>query len=223
MSLTTQTAFEAPGTGYLRRTSKLLPAQVASVPPASTAGSTFSYYGDQEQLGSAICGVPATTPQSGFLRSSTGPTPAVGSAITTQYAYDLVGRAVRTKRSGDSDWSCTSFDARGRTTSTVSSAYAGTAARTTTSSYAVGGDPSKVSVSDPAGTITTLAGTLTVLDIGLFEPVLQRRFADPETVGDPLQRHSRLSTPSDRDNVFAKLTGIGLGQDDILPVSASQH
>jgi RHS repeat-associated protein len=160
LNLTTQTAFEAPGTGYLRRTSKLLPAQVAAGASASTAGSTFSYYGDQEQLGSAICGLPATTPQSGFLKSSTGPTPAVGSAITTQYAYDLLGRTVGTKRSGDADWSCVSFDARGRTVSSVYSAYAGTAARTVTANFAVGGDPLTTSVSDPAGTITTVTDLL---------------------------------------------------------------
>lgn len=160
LNLTTQTAFEAPGTGYLRRTSKLLPAQVAAGASVSTAGSTFSYYGDQEQLGTAICGLPASTPQSGFLRSTTGPNPAVGSAITTWYAYDLLGRTVGTKRSGDSDWSCVSFDARGRTISSVYSAYAGTAARTVTANFAVGGDPLTTSVSDPAGTIATVTDLL---------------------------------------------------------------
>jgi RHS repeat-associated protein len=64
------------------------------------------------------------------------------------------------KRSGDVDWSCTSFDARGRATSTVLPAYGGTAARTTTSSYAVGDDPLTTSVSDPAGTITTVSDLL---------------------------------------------------------------
>jgi YD repeat-containing protein len=155
LNLTTQTAYESAGSGYLRRTAKLLPAQVAAGASAATAGSTFVYYGDKEQLGSVVCGLPAATPQSGFLKSSTGPTPAVGSAIVTQYAYDLLGRSVGTKRSGDADWSCTSFDARGRTTSSVLSAYGSADARTVTNNYAAGGDPLTSYSEDSVGRITT--------------------------------------------------------------------
>jgi RHS repeat-associated protein len=155
LDLTTQTAYETPGTGYLRRTSKLMPAGVATSQSASTAGSTYTYWGDKEQLGSTVCGLPATTPQSGFLKSSTGADPATGTAVTTEFVYDVLGRTVGTRRSGGEDWTCNTFDARGRTTSAVYAAYGGTAARTVTYDYAVGGDPLTGSVSDSAGTITT--------------------------------------------------------------------
>jgi RHS repeat-associated protein len=133
-----------------------MPAAVAASQSVSTAGSTFTYWGDKEQLGSEICGLPATTSQSGFLSSSTGPTPAVGSAVETEFVYDEWGRAVGTKkRSTGADWSCTSFDARGRTASTTFAAYDGVSARAVTYDYAVGGDPLTMSVTDPVGTITT--------------------------------------------------------------------
>ncbi|WP_157535664.1 hypothetical protein [Microbacterium sp. Root1433D1] len=39
-----------------------------------------------------------------MAKSTTGPTPASGGAITTEYAYDAWGRAVATKSTGDTDW-----------------------------------------------------------------------------------------------------------------------
>ncbi len=155
LNLTTQTEYEASGTGYLRRTSKLMPSAVTASQPVSTAGSTFTYWGDAEPLGSVTCGLPASTPQSGFVKSSTGPTPETGAAVTTEFVYDVLGRMVGSKRTGDATWSCTSFDARGRPVSTVSSAFGSSPARTATMNYAVGGDPLVSSVSDPVGTITS--------------------------------------------------------------------
>ncbi|WP_431785319.1 hypothetical protein [Microbacterium maritypicum] len=52
-----------------------------------------------------------------MAKSTTGPTPASGGAITTEYAYDAWGRAVATKSTGDTDWSCTGYDARGKVVS----------------------------------------------------------------------------------------------------------
>jgi RHS repeat-associated protein len=153
LNLRTETTYESPGTAWLRRLTKRLPAAAAQGQSAAT--STFAYWGDKEQLGSVICGLPATTPQSGFLKQSTGPTPAVGSAVVTQYVYDVLGRTVGTKRSGDATWTCSLFDLRGRPTSIVYSAFGTTAARMATYTYAVGGNPLVSSVADPAGTITT--------------------------------------------------------------------
>jgi RHS repeat-associated protein len=162
LNLRTDTTYETPGTNWLRRLTKRLPAAVAQNQPATTAGSTFAYYGDKEALGSVICGLPATTPQSGFLKSTTGPTAADGTVILTQYVYDLFGRTVGTKRSGDTTWSCSVFDGRGRPTSTVLSAFGtSSAARTVTYDHSViGNDPLTTSISDPVGTITTTADLL---------------------------------------------------------------
>ncbi len=156
LNLTTTIGYEAPSTAansWLRRLTRTMPSGASSV-------TTNSYYTDTQQLGSTICGLPATTPQYGFLKSVTGPTPAVGSAVTTEFVYDLLGRTVGTKRTGDAGWSCSTFDARGRTVSTSHAAYGGAAARTATFDYAVAGDPLTRSVSDPVGTITTVIDLL---------------------------------------------------------------
>ncbi|MBX3100119.1 MAG: VCBS repeat-containing protein [Salinibacterium sp.] len=136
--------------GWMRRLTKRLPAAVAQDQPATTAGSTFTYWGDNQQLGSVICGLPATTPQYGFLKSSTGPTPATGTAIVTEYVYDLFGRTVGTKRSGDTTWSCVTFDVRGRVSTSYFSAFGASPARTVTYNYASGGNPLATYVEDGA-------------------------------------------------------------------------
>ena len=130
------------------------------MPSGASSVTTSSYYTDTQQLGSTICGLPATTPQHGFLKSVTGPTPAAGSAVTTEFVYDLLGRTVGTKRTGDAGWSCSTFDTRGRTMSTSYAAYGSAAARTATFDYAVAGDPLTRSVSDPVGMIATVIDLL---------------------------------------------------------------
>ena len=150
LNLTTTIGYEAPSTAansWLRRLTRTMPSGASSV-------TSSSYYGDTQQLGSTICGVPASTPQFGFLKSVTGPTPASSSAVSIQYAYDGLGRTVGTKASGDPAWSCASYDARGRVVSTEL-AQGSAQERVVTVDYAVDGDPLKSSVTDPAGTITT--------------------------------------------------------------------
>ena len=150
LNLTTQSTYEAPGTGWLRRLTKTLPAGVALGQPASSAGLSLLYWGDKQQLGSGICGLQSTTPQSGFLKSSTGPDPAgIATAVVTEYVYDTLGRTVGTKRSGDASWTCMTFDLRGRPTTTIAPD------RTVASNFAVGGNVLTSSVTDSAGTITT--------------------------------------------------------------------
>lgn len=149
LALTTSTAYEAPGSAWLRRTTRTMPS-------GGSAVTTSAYWGDAETVGSVICGLPAGTPQYGFLKSVTQPTPASGSPIVTEYVYDLLGRTVGTKRAGDADWSCVTYDARGRVTESTFPAYGTTAARTGTYDYSVvGSDPLTTSVTDPVGTITT--------------------------------------------------------------------
>jgi len=141
LNLRTDTTYETPGSLWLRRLTKRLPAAVAQSQSAATAGTTFTYWGDKEQLSTSICALEPGTPQSGFLKQSTGPTPAVGSAVVTQYVYDLLGRLVGTKRSGDDTWSCNFFDLRGRTTYSVYSSYSSAGSRTANYVFASGGNP----------------------------------------------------------------------------------
>lgn len=163
LNLRTHTTYEAD---YNRRSSRMLPAGVAAGASVSAAGTKYDYYSDVQTLGAAwstsepICGLPASTPQYGALRSATAPPSADGSNVVTQFAYDLFGRTVGTRRTGDADWTCTTFDARGRTTSVSYPAYGGTAARTATTNYAADGDPLTTWVEDPAGRITTVTDLL---------------------------------------------------------------
>ncbi len=148
--------------GWMRRVTKRLPAAVAQGQTADSAGSTFTYWGDNEKLTAATCGVPVGTPQYGFLKSSKGPTPATGAAIVTEYVYDLFGRTVGTKRTGDGSWACTTYDARGRVTSVVYPAYNGVAGRTVTYTYrSAAGSPLVSSVSDATVTGSPNNSTIT--------------------------------------------------------------
>ncbi|MGV3711859.1 PA14 domain-containing protein [Pseudolysinimonas sp.] len=151
LNLQTTTGYEAATTStnsWLRRLTRTMP----SGAPATTSS---VYYGDTEGLASATCGVPAGTKQNGLLKSMTTPTPATGTGVTTENVYDALGRNAGTRRSGDADWSCVTYDARGRVVSSSLAAFGTTAARTVTTDYAVGGDPLVSSVTDPVGTITT--------------------------------------------------------------------
>lgn len=125
LNLRTESTYEAAGVGYLRQTSKSLPASVAADEPASQSGYTYGYYGASQGYNDSgfdadaeICDLPLNSPQSGLLRKIVAPTPSTGSAISTWYVYDLMGRAVATKRSGDSGWTCTAYDRRGRVKAT---------------------------------------------------------------------------------------------------------
>lgn len=134
LNLATTTGFEAPSAsvGWLRRTSRTLP---GLNPTPGTESTTYAYYTDKASAPSNTCGVPSTTLQFGYLKSSTQPTPASGSAVVTEYLYDKMGRLVGTKRTGDSGWSCTTLDARGRPVSVFYPAFGTTPARTVTYSY----------------------------------------------------------------------------------------
>ncbi|MEZ3155338.1 PA14 domain-containing protein [Microbacterium sp. BWR-S6Y] len=125
----------ANGSGWLRQKSKALPAAAASGSITDANSTTRAYFGDSEQLAEDTCGVPAGTRQFGMVKSSTGPTPASGPAIVTSYVYDVMGRTAGTRVTGDTGWSCTTVDARGRTVKEVSVGGAGVATDTVTTSY----------------------------------------------------------------------------------------
>ncbi|WP_077241311.1 PA14 domain-containing protein [Amycolatopsis azurea] len=142
--LKTSTAYETPGTGYLRSTSKTMP---------TNAVSTLTYYGDTEtRANPCYSGSPATN-QGGLMKSTTGPNPATGAPRTEEQVYDASGRVVARATSGA--WTCTTYDSRDRAVTTKIPANAAEGERTVTTNYAVGGDPLTTSVSDVHGTITT--------------------------------------------------------------------
>ena len=149
LNLASTASYEAPTTAANSWLRPLTSAQ----PAGGTV--TDAYYQDAETLATATCGVPAGTHEYGFLKTRTD-----AAGIVTTYVYDVFGRVAGTKKSGDTDWSCVTFDLRGRVTQASYPANASSPARTVTTNYAVGGDPLTTSVTDSAGTITAVADLL---------------------------------------------------------------
>ena len=147
LALRTETGYEAPGSGYLRRTSRTLP-----------AGNTwtYAYYGTDT---TATADNPCTSEvesidQGGALWKRTGPDPdgaGPDAARVEEMVYDQAGRTVAS-RIGTGDWTCVSYDQRGRPTTKTIPALGDEPARTVTYNYAVGGNPQVMTVTDPTGT-----------------------------------------------------------------------
>jgi large repetitive protein len=157
LNLTTAAGY-ATVDGFMRRTSRTLPAQVT----AGTTGTVYAYWGSNDTLTTATCGLPVGTRQNGFLKSTTTAGPA---SILTEFVYDVLGRAVGSKRSGDTAWSCVTFDARSRAISATAPANASAPARTATTWYSsdgtLTGNPLTMSTWDdtaglPSHIITTI-------------------------------------------------------------------
>ena len=164
LALTTTTAYESAAGGYNRRTGTWLPAATAAGLTDAAHGTTYAYYGAGEAQPVA-CSAPAGALPVGLLKSTTDPAPAVGTAVTTSFVYDQWGRAIGSKKSGDSGWTCTSLDERGRATSVTYPAAGTLAARTVTYRYSADGLTTSVSdgsvVGSPnGGTITTVVDLL---------------------------------------------------------------
>ena len=148
LNLTTSTGYEAPGVGFLRRTSRTLPAGNAW---------SYAYYGNTESRANpCVSGSPAVS-QAGFLKITTAPDPdgsGPGTPRSTEQVHDNSGRVVASRVDAE-PWSCVTYDARDRVTSRTVPAFGGSPARTITNTYSVGGNPAVSSVSDATGTITT--------------------------------------------------------------------
>ncbi len=171
LGLKTTTAYETPGTGsLLRRTRRTLPA-FASAPSAANS-TTYTYYGDTEtRANPCVAGSPAVL-QAGLPKQTTSPTPATGTAITTETVYDLLGRPVATRYVPDTAWTCTTYDTRGRITAiTYPADTIFTSGRTITTTYRAGGDPYRTTVSDGAVTGSTNGSTITTVTDALGRPV----------------------------------------------------
>jgi len=159
LALTTSTTYEAPSTttGWLRRTSRALPAATT----ASTTKTTYSYFTDKEVAPSNSCGV--TIRQFGFLKQTNQPAALGGAVIVTKFVYDIMGRVRGTWRTGDATWACTILDLRGRPTSTAYPAFNSTPARTVTYTYGYTTTGMITTVFDNAVTGSTNNSTLTTV------------------------------------------------------------
>ncbi|QWL29453.1 PA14 domain-containing protein [Rathayibacter toxicus] len=239
LNLTTKTTYEKGG--YNRRTGKTLPAATAADATAETAGTSWSYYSEKEGYGSAlgltnaVCGLPLTTPQYGMLKQTTGAkTGGTDTAVLTQYVYDLMGRVVGAKQSGDSDWTCTTYDSRGRSVSVTYPATDTVAARTVnhryTSDGTSGGDPRVVVVADSSvtgsptdGTVTTVTDLLgrTTRYTDVWNVVTETTYDLTGNVAQirTMKDASVLSTQTFEYDLDSKVTAVKLNGADMARVS----
>lgn len=150
LNLTTSKTHEQPGAtdSLLRQTSKTLP---------GGGTSSYAYYTGTETRDNPCTTVVENDSQAGFLKLKTeadpdGAGPLVGRA--TETVFDGAGRAVASRLNQD-DWTCTSYDTRGRVAQIVNPAIGSESSRTITHNYAVGGDPLVTSVEDSGGPVVT--------------------------------------------------------------------
>ncbi|WP_211293754.1 PA14 domain-containing protein [Lentzea kentuckyensis] len=135
-ALAQSTGYEAPGSGYLRVTTKSQP---------TGAQTTNTYYGDNEtRANPCVPGSPAVN-QAGALKQTT-------SARTDEQIYDASGRVVAKAVAGD--WQCTEYDARDRVVKQTFPASSTDGARTVNHTYGVNGDPLTSTTADHNGTVT---------------------------------------------------------------------
>jgi large repetitive protein len=162
LALTTATAPEpaTPGS-LLRQVSRTLPAYAAT--PTTGNSITYSYYaaGATASNVSTPCLGATAIDQAQRKRFTQSPNPAAGAAISMELVYDMLGRVVGSRYVGESVWECTTYDTRGRIMTLTVPAFGTSPARTKTSAYMVGGDPSVSTVLDNSVTGSTNTSTVT--------------------------------------------------------------
>ncbi|HSE29550.1 MAG TPA: PA14 domain-containing protein [Candidatus Saccharimonadales bacterium] len=138
--------FEAPGTGFLRQTSKTLP---------GGGTTTYTYNSATETADNPCTGPTEAIHQAGFIKQKIEADPdgaGTQTARTQSTVYDAAGRAVAVRFNND-PWTCTTFDTRGRVTQATIPTINGRAGRTTTTTYSYTGNPFKTQ------TVDSVAGT----------------------------------------------------------------
>jgi RHS repeat-associated protein len=162
LNLTTTSSYEQQGaTGsFLRQTAKYLPG--ANTADVSTATQYAYYTATETKDNPCTTGTTEAYKQGGMLKLKTEPDPdGSGSKTprTTETIYDDAGRVVATRYNSES-WTCTTYDSRGRVTTTVTPALGNEPARTVSNDYAVGGSPLVTTTWDNNGWIVVWSDLL---------------------------------------------------------------
>jgi RHS repeat-associated protein len=163
LNLRTTTTYETPGAGsYLRRVARTL--------PAGNTTTTVNYAGTEGPT-AAVCGVSSGTPQAGMPKRITGADPdgaGPGSARIEEFVYDTIGRQVGRRVAtiatlSGAGWICTTYDARGRMATQSWPFHVTAPPRTTTYTYAVGGNPLINRVTDSTWGSSSITATVDLL------------------------------------------------------------
>lgn len=141
-----QATYEAPGSGFLRQTSKTLP---------GGGTTTYQHYGANDTADNP-CTIDveayhqAGRPKGKVEADPDGTGPQTGR--TSQTIYNESGDVVATRYNND-PWTCTTYDARGRVQSTTIPVIGSSPSRTITNDYAKDGNPLVTTTTDGQGTI----------------------------------------------------------------------
>ena len=148
LNLVTTSGYEALGSGYLRQNSRTLPGG------DQTADSYYSQ-GTNPSIATNPCPGGATNiPQGGALWTTTD-----AAGIVNENVYDEASRTVATRVQSDgTNWTCTTYDSRGRTLSISYPGLFGQMARTVNYNYAVTDNTINGSPANPAITAVTDSG-----------------------------------------------------------------
>ncbi|WP_078715438.1 PA14 domain-containing protein [Agreia bicolorata] len=161
LNLTSTNTYEASSL-YNRLTAAWSPADTLA--PANAGqpnkGTTYAYW--STPVTTAACGVAVGAKQFGMLRTMTVRGSGASTDIETSYIYDVMGRTAGFKKTGDADYTCSTYDGRGRSLTQVVRGPGD--ARTITHAYtSTGGDPLTSRVSDDRTTDSTTNGTITTV------------------------------------------------------------
>ncbi len=147
LNLQTTSTYEAPGSGFLRQTSKTLPGGGTTSYQHYAAGDTRD---DPCTTGTTEAYRQAGRPKGKIEADPDGAGPQA--PRTSETIYNESGEVVATRYNDDS-WTCTTYDARGRVQQTIIPALGGKPGRTITNDYARDGNPLITTTEDSAGII----------------------------------------------------------------------
>ena len=161
LNLTTTSTYEQQGVAgsFLRQTAKYLPG--ANTADTSTA-TQYAYYGATETRDNPCTTAVEAYHQAGRIKIKTEADPdGTGSQTgrATETIYDDTGKVVATRYNSE-NWTCTTYDARGRVTQTHVQAYNGNADRTINNNYAYNGNPLQTASYDEQGWVITTTDLL---------------------------------------------------------------
>lgn len=151
LNLRSTISYEPAGSGaFYRRTARTLPKGAAT-----TIG--YTYYGISEtpSVAAAPCSGTTGVSQAGALKTSAEADPdgaGPQTAIVREYRYDALGRVIASRVQGDSAWACTTYDTRGRVTSSRDRT-----GKTLTNDYSVPGRVTTAYVDSGGTTRTTVS------------------------------------------------------------------
>ncbi|OIP86305.1 hypothetical protein AUK57_00840 [Candidatus Saccharibacteria bacterium CG2_30_41_52] len=215
LALENQAAYEAPGAGFLRQTSR-----------TTTGGSvfTYNYYGATEAIDNPCTLTSDPVSQAGRAKGKTEPDPdGVGSKTgrTTETVYDTSGGVVATRYNNDA-WTCIEYDARGRAVTTTIPARGNLAGRTITNNFAVSGNPFVTSSTDSSGTVTVttdlLGRTASYIDAGGHTATYVY-----DNYGKPTSKTSLIGTESYEYDSYDRMTVYKLDNVTFATVSYDQY